>query len=415
MSNIFRKEVLNNKNNNWLGKTLLIQPLSFYVITTALVLVVGVALVYLICAEYTRKEHVNGYLVPDKGVIKIIPSQAGFYSKILVNNGDLVSRGSPVAVVNAQYTIDGGENVERLLLKELQLENLNIDGRIDLEYKKLNSEIESLTSRAEGLERELEQLRQQESLQKKRLLLAQQLRKSYQDLRNKYFISDIEYEEQYEKVLNYEQEQSAFARQIIIKSNELVKARHDLGRIPLLTQERVASLESEQSTLRRRITEISGRESYVLTAPAKGRIATLRMSEGQITAPGEVMADLLPEGASLQAHLYVPSRAIGFITPGLAVNVQYHAFPYQHFGAYLGRVLEVSDTILSPSELSIELPLKEPVYKVVVALDGQQVSAYGEALDLQVGMLLSADISVDTRSLMDWLLDPLYRLKESLL
>ena len=415
MADLFRKEVFNNKNNNWLGEALLIQPLSFYLITGALVAVVSAALVYLFFGDYTRKEHVSGYLVPDKGVIRIVPTQPGFYSKILVKNGDLVDRGSPVAVVNAQSTTDAGENVELLLLKELQLERANIDGRIALEYRRLDSETQRLVARVEGLERELDQLRQQEALQGKRLVLAQQLRKSYQDLLNKNFISDIEYEEQYEKVLDYEQEQSAFARQIIVKSNELTKAHHDLQLIPLSTEEKVAALGSEKSVLRRRITEISGRESYVLTAPAKGQIATLRMKEGQITAPGEVMADLLPEGALLQAHLYVPSRAIGFIGSGLTVNMQYHAFPYQHFGTYLGRVVEVSDTILSPSELSIELPLKEPVYKVVVALDGQQVSAYGESLDLQVGMLLSADIAVDTRSLMDWLLDPLYRLKESLL
>ncbi|MBV1891961.1 MAG: HlyD family efflux transporter periplasmic adaptor subunit [Gammaproteobacteria bacterium] len=415
MSNLFRKEVINNNNNNWLGEALLIQPLSFYLMTAALVAVVSAVLVYLVCGEYTRKEHVNGYLVPDKGVIKIIPTQGGVYSKIIVKNSDKVEKGSPLAIVNAQYTTDGGENVELLLLKELQLERANIDARIALEYKRQDSEMLRFSARVEGLERELEQLRQQEALQGKRLVLAQQLRKSYQDLLDKNFISDIEYEEQYEKVLDYEQEQSAFVRQIIVKSNELTKTHHELKFIPLSTEERVAALESEKSALRRRITEIAGRESYVLTAPAKGRIATLRMSQGQITTPGEVMADLLPEGALLQAHLYVPSRAIGFIASGLTVNVQYNAFPYQHFGTYLGRVVEVSDTILSPSELPIELPLNEPVYKVVVALDGQQVSAYGETLDLQVGMLLSADISVDTRSLMDWLLDPLYRLKESLL
>ncbi len=328
MADLFRKEVFNNKNNNWLGEALLIQPLSFYLITGALVAVVSVALIYLFFGDYTRKEHVSGYLVPDKGVIRIVPTQPGYYSKILVKNGDLVDRGSPVAVVNAQSTTDGGENVELLLLKELQLERANIDGRIALEYRRLDSETQRLAARVEGLERELDQLRQQEALQGKRLVLAQQLRKSYQDLLNKNFISDIEYEEQYEKVLDYEQEQSAFARQIIVKSNEL---------IPLSTEEKVAALGSEQSVLRQRITEISGRESYVLTAPAKGQIATLRMKEGQITVPGEVMADLLPEGALLQAHLYVPSRAIGFIGSGLTVNMQYHAFPYQHFGTYLGR------------------------------------------------------------------------------
>ena len=414
MSDLFRKEVLVSKGGNWLGETLLIQPLSYYLVTAVLAVVVACAITYLSFGEYTRKEHVSGYLAPDKGVIKVVPIQAGIYSSILVENGSLVEKGTPIAIVNAQYTTDAGENVELLLLKELELELSNVDGRITLENKRLKNEGQRLEASISGLSRELSQLRQQEGLQNERISMARQLKDSYQELLEKQFISDIQYEEQYQKVLDHEQEQSAINRQVIVKENELTRAQHELKSVPLLTQERIADLESEKSSLRRRITEISGRESYVLTSPADGKIASLRVSEGQIAVAGEVTADLLPTGAKLEALLFVPSRAIGFIRPGLLVHVQYQAFPYQHFGTYLGRVIEVSDTILSPSELS-QLAFNEPVYKVVVQLDSQEVQAYGDAIGLQVGMLLSADISVDTRTLMEWLLDPLYRLKESLL
>jgi len=44
-------------------------------------------------------------------------------------------------------------------------------------------------------------------------------------------------------------------------------------------------------------------------------------------------------------------------------------------------------------------------------LDEQTVSAYGKALPLQAGMLLDADIIVDSRTLVEWILDPLYSLQ----
>ena len=52
--------------------------------------------------------------------------------------------------------------------------------------------------------------------------------------------------------------------------------------------------------------------------------------------------------------------------------------------------------------------MTEPVFRVRVRLSQNAVSAYGEQMPLQPGMLLAADVIVDKRSLLEWLLDPLY-------
>jgi len=59
------------------------------------------------------------------------------------------------------------------------------------------------------------------------------------------------------------------------------------------------------------------------------------------------------------------------------------------------------------SDVSIPIEIKEPFYKVTVALDRPDIDAYGESMPLQPGMLLKADIILERRSLMDWLLTPL--------
>jgi membrane fusion protein len=115
----------------------------------------------------------------------------------------------------------------------------------------------------------------------------------------------------------------------------------------------------------------------------------------------------VPTGSALQAELFVPTRAIGFVRVGQEVRILYDAFPYQHFGTYRGRVIKVSQTILMGSDVSIPVEIKEPSYKVTVALDRPDIDAYGESITLQPDMLLRADIILERRSLVNWLLSPL--------
>ena len=44
---------------------------------------------------------------------------------------------------------------------------------------------------------------------------------------------------------------------------------------------------------------------------------------------------------------------------------------------------------------------------MTVRLPAQQVSAYGQAMILQAGMVVDADIAVDRRSILEWVFDPL--------
>lgn len=48
------------------------------------------------------------------------------------------------------------------------------------------------------------------------------------------------------------------------------------------------------------------------------------------------------------------------------------------------------------------------MFRVRVELSREEIQAYGEAIPLQPGMLLSADIVFDRRSLIRWLFDPLF-------
>jgi membrane fusion protein len=96
---------------------------------------------------------------------------------------------------------------------------------------------------------------------------------------------------------------------------------------------------------------------------------------------------------------------------GQRVSIRYDAFPYEHFGRYEGQIVEISKNILNTDDAAAApIKLAEPAYKATVALDRQEINAYGKHVPLQPGMLLKADVILDHRSLIRWLLDPLMSL-----
>jgi membrane fusion protein len=85
------------------------------------------------------------------------------------------------------------------------------------------------------------------------------------------------------------------------------------------------------------------------------------------------------------------------------------AFPHQRFGTVPAQVRSVSSTVLGQSEISIPgLSIQEPMFRVRASLSREVMHAYGDEIPMQPGMLVSAEIVFDRRSLLRWLFDPIY-------
>lgn len=146
---------------------------------------------------------------------------------------------------------------------------------------------------------------------------------------------------------------------------------------------------------------------FALVARANGRVTALQAKVGDATDASKPLMAIIPTGSVLQAELYLPSRAAGFVEGGQTVRLLYDAFPSTRFGPGYGTVANLSTTVLNPDEVRASVKATEPVYRVVVSLRDNAVNAYGKRLPLQSGMALSADILLESRSFLDMLLDPL--------
>ncbi len=183
----------------------------------------------------------------------------------------------------------------------------------------------------------------------------------------------------------------------------LTASRADL---PLQSARDASQLKRNIEELQQQLTESEVRREVQVRADQAGKVAGIVVNPGQSVTPGQRMASLLPSGSALEAELYAPTRAAGFVRPGTEVLVRYDAFPYQKFGMFRGKVREVSLNAIPSNELARSGT--EPVYRIRVQLDAQHVAAAGGSHALKPGMQLSASLVLERRTLAEWVLAPLY-------
>ena len=276
----------------------------------------------------------------------------------------------------------------------------------------LQQEIDALTGtgivgRIRGLETEIREAQAQMALQSSRVTSAERMVARYEKLLLERFVSDVALQEKQDELISQRNQLAQLKRSITSLNRELSSARVELSTSGLKRDNNTSAIERQISELEQQLTETDARRSIVLTAPADGTVTTILVELGQTANPNTPLLSILPAGAELQAQLLVPTRAAGFIKPTQQVSLRYQAFPYQRFGHHLGEVVEIGRTVIQPNESSLPLSIQESVYRVTVRLPQQKVHAYGQAMPLQAGMVLDADIHMDRRRLIEWVFDPL--------
>ena len=181
--------------------------------------------------------------------------------------------------------------------------------------------------------------------------------------------------------------------------------------VPARLAELLSQRSAQNATLKQKLTQVKAQSSETIIAPVSGTVAAIASEIGQTLDPSGVVAVLTPAGSELQAELFVPSRAIGFVHVGQEVALQYQAFPYQRYGSGKGRITAVSKTVIAPTDISGGTSVQEPVFRVKVSLADQSIQAYGDAIKLQPGMLLNANIVLERRNLLKLFFDPIFAIR----
>jgi membrane fusion protein len=405
---LFRQEAIafQRHHRQW-GDVASLQAVSTKVIAWLLVLSSAAVVCFLVIAQYARKETAIGYLTPTRGTAKIFAPQRGAIKQVYVEEGEIVTEGEPLLAVETDQIASDGSDVNASMMDTLLSQKELLEKNILAEEQRSTSETDRLTSLLGGLQGEIAQIEGQIKIQEERLRVAQADMAAAEQLRSRGIISEVDFRRRQVQLLEQKQTMAALNQQLASRKNQLTDADYSLRQLPTMMAQKIQVLRNDLATAEQRIAEIKGRRAYVVRAPASGRVSVLQATVGQNVDPQRLQLEIIPEDAVLQAELFVPARAIGFVQPGQAVRILYDAFPYQHFGAYGGHISKVSHTILTGSDARGPIALKEPAYRVTAALDRADVDAGGKKVALQPDMLLRADIILEKRSILSWLISPL--------
>ena len=401
--------MLRRQSETAIGETMRIVPISHAAFTAFLVGIITLTLFYAAFAGYSRKETVEGFVSPSRGVVRVVASRVGTITELLVKEGDFVTEDQILFRVVAEETTAAGVGSDTAILEALKQQKSILEDQISNESAHAKSEAERLNSQVHGLSAEVEQLESQRGIQAERAKNARAFYDQLAPYKERGFVTAVEFQNRLQGALSEEQSLASLDERLTAKRGELHQVELSLGRLPLDSADRLANLQRSLSDVAQHAAEIEGRRRYIVRAPMAGQVSSVLAAVGRTVDPRTAMLSIVPTDSHFEAELFVPARAIGFVAPGQTVRLLYDAFPFQRFGSYRGKVESVAATMLAPAELPEPVAglTKEPVYRVKVSLERQTVDAFGREVPLQPDMTLRADIILEKRSLMEWLLEPL--------
>lgn len=386
-------------------------PLSWRLLGGFLLAATGMLVAFIATAGYARKETATGILVSQAGVVRVSAQRGGVLTDLDVREGDHVVAGQILFTVASQQGLEGGRTLGATLLTHLDAQIALIKEQIASDPARVANEAVRLDASIQSIRAQLEAVAVQRAIQAQRIVAAEERRQTLAELYQRRNGTKVALQEQEGVLLSARQTLAELDRQQAAIARDLEQAQLQREQLPVQAGERLSQLRLSLAERERERAEIEARGAQVVRAPVAGRVTALQVAPGQIVDSDRPLLTLVPEGTELRAELFVPSRAIGFVQPGQPVRLMLDAFPYQQFGSQEGVVETVSQVVLAPNEVFGKVALREPSYRVTARLRQQRIQAFGRQVPLQPDMSVQADIVLAERSLLAWLLEPLFSIR----
>lgn len=415
---LYREKYVKKKNEPE-GQILISVPPTINLLMWCSVFIILVFILFSFVGEFTRKEKVQGVLLPEGGVVNVFSRQSGVITRILVQEGDNVKAGQPLYIIGSETNsqFQGGL---RSGMKSLLTQNVNsIERQITVNQEIKEQKERELNIEIERLGNKLENIKELYEIKKKQFELMNESQSSFIEADKRKIISKVEFRERSGQLLSLQSQ---------LKELDLQKNEIDFGikqkKSDIVIFNNQYKLQNEQlmnqiTSVKQNIFTNNIMKEFVVTSPIDGLVSAINIYQGVISQETSLL-NIEPNGSKLQAIIFVPSRAIGFINKEKEVFLQYESYPYQKFGQYRGVIKEISGSTIPLENIPYftnaagYLKNNQPVYVVKINLDNQFVNVYGKNVELRSGINLTASIKVERRKIYEWVLDPFKRLKDSL-
>lgn len=160
---------------------------------------------------------------------------------------------------------------------------------------------------------------------------------------------------------------------------------------------------------------LAGKEDQVtrasLYSPVRGIVKDIQVTTvGGVVQPGGKLMEIVPLEDKLLVETRINPRDIAYIRPGLAATVKVTAYDSSIYGNLDGTVETVS-----PDTLQDEVKRDQFYYRVYVRTKNAELhNRNGKRFPILPGMVANVEIKTGQKTVLDYLIKPLNKVKEAL-
>lgn len=191
------------------------------------------------------------------------------------------------------------------------------------------------------------------------------------------------------------------------------------------SKQRIASRRAEQNAAiteeinKRRLELNSLRETLAagsdrvtrteLRTPVRGTVKQIYINTvGGVVKPGEPIMDIVPLDDTLLVEAKVSPKDVAFLRPGQEVMVKVSAYDFSIYGGLEGKLESISADTIEDKKGNYH-------YLVKVRTQKTAITYHNEVLPIIPGMIVTADILIGKKTVLDYLLKPILKAKQNAL
>nr|WP_201743530.1 HlyD family type I secretion periplasmic adaptor subunit [Rodentibacter pneumotropicus] len=361
---------------------------------------------FVIWAYFSPLEEVTrgqGSVIPSSREQIVQSLDPGIIQEMKVKEGEIVEKGQVL------LTLDDTRSSAILRESEAKVQNLRaVVARLqaesagkplvfadDIPEDVVSRETAAYNARRKAMLDAVEGLAQSKALLDKEIAITQPMVK-------KGVVSQVE-------LLRMQRQSSDFAQQITERrnrysadaNNELVQTESELAQARENMAMRADPVERSQ-----------------IKAPLRGVVKNIRINTvGGVVQAGQDILEIVPLDDTLLVQAYISPKDVAFIRPGQPALVKISAYDYSIYGGLEGKVTLISPDTLQDERRRSELNLNadQAYYRILIETQGTSITdSKGQKLDITPGMTATVDIKTGEKTVFQYLIKPITRMKQAL-
>lgn len=146
---------------------------------------------------------------------------------------------------------------------------------------------------------------------------------------------------------------------------------------------------------------VQKKENLEIRSPAHGVVHGLKQHTiGGVIPPGATILEIVPDASNLVAEVKIKDRDVGHLKPGQKVKVKLVTYDFSRYGYIPGKLKYISPTSVKENTALY--------YRGIVTLDKIYLGNDPKKNNIIAGMTVNADIKTGSKTIMQYLLRPLY-------